>query len=247
MPTRILRDGILSSERIALLSWPEEVFYRRLMSVVDDHGRYYAQAKLLRSACYPLQIDKVSDPDIGKWLSACETAGLVRVYATSDAKRYLEMLDFGQRVQSKSKFPDPPMETAETCDPPQFTGIHGEPPCNTVNNRLVGVVVGDVVEGGISTAATRRAPPPVDLLADVDPQVAKDFLAIRKAKRAPLTQTALDGIVKEAAKAGITLTDALRVCCEKGWQSFKAEWYFNANGGGSGVPREAPRRRKELA
>lgn len=106
MPNRILREGILTSERIALLAWPEEVFYRRLMSVVDDFGRYYAKPALLRAALYPLQIDKVSDSDIGKWLTACVNAALVRVYPASDGKRYIELLDFRQQVRAKeSRFP----------------------------------------------------------------------------------------------------------------------------------------------
>ena len=48
MPNRILREGILTSERIERLDWAEEVFYRRVMSVVDDYGRYYARPALLR-------------------------------------------------------------------------------------------------------------------------------------------------------------------------------------------------------
>jgi hypothetical protein len=70
------------------------------------------------------------------------------------------------------------------------------------------------------------------LLSDegIDSQVSADFLAIRKAKRAPLTTTALDGIKREAGKAGITLEDALRVCVERGWQAFKAEWHQGDRG-----------------
>ena len=106
MPTRMLREGILTSERVASLTWPEEVFYRRLMSVVDDFGRYYATPMLLRAACYPMQLNKVSDPDIEKWIAGCVTAALVRVYPAKDGKRYLELLDFRQQVRAKaSKFP----------------------------------------------------------------------------------------------------------------------------------------------
>lgn len=106
MPNRVIRDGILTSERVASLGWPAEVFYRRLMSVVDDFGRYYASPMLLRAACYPLHLDKVSDADIGKWLAVCAEAGLVSVYPASDGKRYLEMADFRQRTRAeKSKFP----------------------------------------------------------------------------------------------------------------------------------------------
>jgi uncharacterized protein YdaU (DUF1376 family) len=58
----------------------------------------------------------------------------------------------------------------------------------------------------------------------VDESVWVDFLQIRKAKKSPLTQTAIDGITREAAKAGLTLGNALAVCCERGWQGFKADW-----------------------
>lgn len=61
----------------------------------------------------------------------------------------------------------------------------------------------------------------------VTDQTWNDFQAVRKAKHAPLTVTALNGIVKQADEAGITIEEALKVCCERGWQSFKAEWYFN--------------------
>lgn len=137
MPTRILRDGILTSELVAKLNWAEEVFYRRLMSVTDDHGRFYANPMLLRASCYPLHLDKVSDVDVGKWLTSCVTAGLVSVYPASDGKRYLQIERFNQRVQSKSKFPAPDGSLRDS------TVVHGEPPESTA---LVGD--GVVVEGG---------------------------------------------------------------------------------------------------
>ena len=107
MPNRIIREGILTSPKLAKLGWAEEVFYRRLLSVVDDFGRYYADAGMLRAACYPRQLNKVSDSDVGKWLSACAVAALVRVYPAEDGERYLEVVKFDQQVRAKkSKFPD---------------------------------------------------------------------------------------------------------------------------------------------
>lgn len=58
----------------------------------------------------------------------------------------------------------------------------------------------------------------------VNEQHAKDWLAIRKQKRAPLTQTALDATIREAKIACITLAEAVRISAERGWQGFKAEW-----------------------
>jgi uncharacterized protein YdaU (DUF1376 family) len=58
----------------------------------------------------------------------------------------------------------------------------------------------------------------------VSSEVWESFLAIRKAKRAPMTTVALAGIQREAQKACIDLETALAMCCARGWQSFKASW-----------------------
>ena len=107
MPNRVLREGIITSERVNKLSWPAEVFYRRLMSIVDDFGRYYAKPELLRAGLYPLCLDKVGNPDIAKWIRETEEAGLVRTY-TFENKEFLEIVDFRQHQRAKaSKFPAP--------------------------------------------------------------------------------------------------------------------------------------------
>ena len=74
---------------------------------------------------------------------------------------------------------------------------------------------------------TTRAPrtsPSVSGLEGITPQVASDWMALRKAKRAAVTPTAIRGIQREADKAGITLEAALAMCCQRGWAGFKAEW-----------------------
>jgi len=60
--------------------------------------------------------------------------------------------------------------------------------------------------------------------AGVDLKVAEDWLAIRKAKKAVLTGTAWDAILREAKKAQLSVAEAIRISTERGWQSFKAEW-----------------------
>lgn len=60
----------------------------------------------------------------------------------------------------------------------------------------------------------------------VSESVWRDFLTIRKNKRAAVTDTAVKMLEKQAALAGITLEAALSECCARGWQSFKAEWYL---------------------
>lgn len=60
--------------------------------------------------------------------------------------------------------------------------------------------------------------------AEVLQSVWDDFIALRKAKKAPLSLTALQGIQRESDKAGISLEAALSMCCTRGWQSFRAEY-----------------------
>jgi uncharacterized protein YdaU (DUF1376 family) len=62
----------------------------------------------------------------------------------------------------------------------------------------------------------------------VSVQVWSDFMAVRKAKRSPVTETALRGIEREATNAGWTLEQALAECAARGWVGFKAEWVRNS-------------------
>lgn len=59
---------------------------------------------------------------------------------------------------------------------------------------------------------------------DVEEKLWADFMTIRKAKKAPITDTAVAGIRRECGKAGIEFREAVAMCCERGWQTFKADW-----------------------
>lgn len=61
----------------------------------------------------------------------------------------------------------------------------------------------------------------------VDKQVAADWLTVRKAKKSPLTQTALDNLITEFATAGLSTADGVRLCVERGWVGFKPDWLKN--------------------
>lgn len=64
----------------------------------------------------------------------------------------------------------------------------------------------------------------------VDASIASDWIQSRKQLKAAPTQTAIDGIAREAAKARIALSDALSMCCQRGWRGFKAEWVAESIG-----------------
>ncbi|ARO68718.1 hypothetical protein B9J09_06495 [Xylella fastidiosa subsp. pauca] len=86
----VIHEEILSSERVNALDFPAEIFYRRLMSKVDDCGLHDGRPSVLRASLYPLK--RVRHADISRWIAACEKAGLIALY-NEDGKPYLQMLD----------------------------------------------------------------------------------------------------------------------------------------------------------
>lgn len=152
MPNRILRDGIITSEAVNALSWPAEIFYRRLHSVVDDFGRFSAHPSLLRAALFPLRLNDVSDRDVDKWLAENAAGGLVKVYEV-DGKRFLEVAKFDQRVRAeKSKYPQPP-DSCQSND--GHLSVKGKSTAG-----LDGDEGGDVDEGGVGAPALGPDGPP---------------------------------------------------------------------------------------
>lgn len=90
-------------------------------------------------------------------------------------------------------------------------------------------------------AATVKAKPTkheteLSLLADygITGQLAADFLQVRKAKRQPLTETAMKLLAADAAKCGMTALQAVEYAIGNGWASFRADWLQNKTFGGSG-------------
>jgi len=58
----------------------------------------------------------------------------------------------------------------------------------------------------------------------VSDSIFKDYLEVRKTKKAKWTDTALKGLQREASKANISLEKAMQICCERNWVGIKAEW-----------------------
>lgn len=58
----------------------------------------------------------------------------------------------------------------------------------------------------------------------VTPSVWDDWLALRKAKRAPVTDTVLAHAVSESVKASLTLDAFLKIWCGRGSQGLEAAW-----------------------
>ena len=60
---------------------------------------------------------------------------------------------------------------------------------------------------------------------DLPEQLIQDWLVVRAGKKAnSLTQTAFNGVIREANKANLSLEQAITISIERNWIGFKAEW-----------------------
>jgi hypothetical protein len=169
MPTRILRDGILQSVPVDRLTLEAELLYRRLMSVADDNGRYHGLPALIRAACYPLRVDRVSVEDVARWLTELTSGDSPLVLAYSVAGIPLIQIEkFRQKVRTpKFAGPDQADTSVASSSASNLAGksagnLASEPASSSASNLAgksagLGVVV---VEGGVNTPATQAAKAP---------------------------------------------------------------------------------------
>ena len=137
-------------------------------------------------------------------------------------------------ISDPKKGSTPPQKNGVT--PPQKNGGH----INTKNKKQISTNV------DINTAHEKTAKKPTKHEADlallaehgIEGQIAEDFLTIRKAKRQPLTETAMRLIASEAQKVGMTAFQAVVFSIGNGWGSFRADWVrnkaFGKQSGGNG-------------
>jgi uncharacterized protein YdaU (DUF1376 family) len=110
------------------------------------------------------------------------------------------------------------------------TGV--EQPLNSVDSSVQLTSNQEPVTKNHKTRVPASAP---DLFPGVDVRIVADFKALRSKKKAPVTETAIAGIKREADAAGLSLEDALRICCERGWAGFEAKWITEAAQKASGA------------
>lgn len=102
----MLRDWT-QSDKIDQVSAEAERFFTRLIMKADDYGCFWGDTRLLNANLFPLKLEKVKSAHIEKWVKECIDASLIIQYE-SNGKKYLQIIDFGQRLdKARAKFPLP--------------------------------------------------------------------------------------------------------------------------------------------
>lgn len=132
MPSRVIRGEINSSASLSRVSIGAELTFDRLITAVDDYGRFDARPVILKAGLFPVR-DAATPKKIAGWVAELAREGCVRLYEVG-GRPYLAMTAWEKhrgkgRRGTESKFPEPPEThspaSEESSDPLE---IHGDPP-----------------------------------------------------------------------------------------------------------------------
>jgi hypothetical protein len=158
---------------------------------------------MVKAACFPIK-DTITATKTEALMRELVEHGLIVVYEV-EGKPYLQMCKWDNVPRAKeSKYP-----THEHDCTQMYTDV-----CNTHTD----------VPLTVTKTETKTKTETVVTPIGVSESVWQDFVNHRKAKKTQVTQTVIDGIQREATKAGWSLESALAECVIRGWQSFKADW-----------------------
>lgn len=126
MPNRFIKEKCRTSRTLETLTDFEERLFWRLLTVVDDFGRFDANPQVVRSLCFPLDPGKRMLANVSKCLQKLVSASTLLIY-TCNGNEYGQFINFeehqGKPRAKISKFPDPPKDqlnsmlaSASTCE-----------------------------------------------------------------------------------------------------------------------------------
>lgn len=209
---RTLKPEFPQSESMGRVSREARLLFILLWTLVDDSGRTRAASRMLASLLYPYDDD--APAKIGGWMAELEAEGCIACYEVGGST-YLAIRNWAkhQKIDKPSSSKIPPFS--------EDSRVFSNPRESSSLDQDQGRDQGRDQDQGKDQRAKRASVPVPE---GVPPQVWADFMAHRKAKRAPVSATVIAGIQREAAKAGWTLERALVECMTRGWQSFKADW-----------------------
>jgi uncharacterized protein YdaU (DUF1376 family) len=185
------------------LSLLEDLAYRRLLDFYFLHEKPIKHRDVARQIGMREHEEDVMTV-LNEFFISTED-GFVSPRADKEIKQYKEFAEAGKRGAAK-RWGTPP--NGEAISPPNAT------PIATINQEPITTNHKPKRDNATSVAC-----PP-----DVDQQIWDDWKQLRKAKKAPVTETVVSSARQEASKANMSFSDFLTVWCARGSQGLQAEW-----------------------
>ncbi|AOF53687.1 Phage replication protein [Pasteurellaceae bacterium NI1060] len=175
-------------------------------------------------------------PSYKKIAQQCEMS---RPTAISHAKKLVEMgyLTIQERKTPKGnssnlyilhpeKWEELPSLTSKSALPPLVNELN--PPSKSALPPLVNELNPEPsIEPSINPNKKTTQKSEAEILLEkfgVTGQLAKDFIAHRKAKKGVISETQMNRLQKQADKAGISICEVVEIMIDRNWQGFNASW-----------------------
>lgn len=236
---RNLKPAFFKNETLAECPPLARLLFAGLWCVADREGRLEDRPKRLKVEILPYD-----DCDVGELLSILAARGFIDRYVVDDMA-CIRIPSFGRHQnphhrEAGSVVPDvvQAQPKAGEAKPEESLGLSlGEAAIGSGSAVLIPLTLNPITDhhqelppAADEVVAKELKPKDSDLFPGVSKNVIRDFRAIRKAKKAPVTLTAMDEIKREAANAGLSLHEALVMCCARGWGGFEASWLSGSSG-----------------
>lgn len=217
---RNIKPSFFANDELADLPPITRMLFIGLWMLADREGRLIDRPRRIKAEILPYD-----DFDAEPALQALHEGGFILRYEVN-GESFIQVENFLKHQnphikESPSTIPAPYKHSASTVQAPDQqqpepkpAGLNPESPFLNPDSPSL--------NGETRKRSTTSAKPD-----SVSESTWQDFLTLRKSKKAPVTDTALKAIEREADKAGVSLETALQVCCEAGWQGFNAGWYAN--------------------
>lgn len=225
--SRNIKPGFFTNDLLAEIDPLGRLLFAGLWTVADREGRLQDRPKKIKAEVLPFD-----NCDTDTLLEELHKHGFILRYSV-DGVRYIQVIAWKKHQnphikEAGSTLPAPVNNHAGLVQAPEKEQPKPEPA------GLIPDSLNLIPDSLIPSTTSPEKPVRFDARAHlsqlgVDQVVVDDWIALRSGKKAKVTKTAINGIENEAAKAGISLPDALRKCCERGWSSFEAEWLNNGS------------------
>jgi hypothetical protein len=107
MPQRFLKTGITTSPKWNKTSWPSQSLYIRLLTLVDDYGRYDGRASVIWGQCFAVwnehnPNDSIDLQQVAQMLQELAGNGLLDLYQFED-KKVIQFTGWTERIREGVK------------------------------------------------------------------------------------------------------------------------------------------------
>lgn len=234
--SRNIKPGIMDNEELAALPPLARLLFIYLWMLADKAGRLEDRPARIKK-----QAIGYDNADCEGMLCQLAASGFITRYAVGGEK-FIQINNFTKHQTPHVREAESVLPSLDSAEPVQSTAKvvpeHSLGSDKASPRSPDSLIPDSLIPDTGFTDTTAQAPAPrkrgvcvsaAEMVAEgVDPDHARDWLQVRKAKDLPLTPTAWTNTKLEALKANLTPAQAVQMAAENGWGGFKAAWMGQA-------------------